>query len=330
MIFKSSESQKINISKINFLLFYGNNEGAKEETINKIFKDENFENINKYEEKEILENPKDFFDGILSKSLFEKEKVIVIKRVTEKLYKIIEEVDNKKIDDIKFFLNAGSLEKKSKLRNLFEKNKNYVCITFYPDNEQTLSKIASIFFKEKQILISSENINLIVNKCGGDRENLNNELTKIEYFCKNKKKISTSDIIRLINLSKNFSISDLVENCLAQNKKKIVNILNENNFAYEDCILITRALLYKSKRILVLSNTFKINKNIELTISSARPPIFWKEKEITKQQILKWPPEKIRGLIYKLNKLELDIKKNLYNSINLVSDFILDQASVSN
>lgn len=330
MIFKSSESQKINISKINFLLFYGNNEGAKEETINKIFKDENFENINKYEEKEILENPKDFFDGILSKSLFEKEKVIVIKRVTEKLYKIIEEVDNKKIDDIKFFLNAGSLEKKSKLRNLFEKNKNYVCIPFYPDNEQTLSKIASIFFKEKQILISSENINLIVNKCGGDRENLNNELTKIEYFCKNKKKISTSDIIRLINLSKNFSISDLVENCLAQNKKKIVNILNENNFAYEDCILITRALLYKSKRILVLSNTFKINKNIELTISSARPPIFWKEKEITKQQILKWPPEKIRGLIYKLNKLELDIKKNLYNSINLVSDFILDQASVSN
>jgi len=330
MILKSFESGKINISKTNFLLFYGNNEGAKEEVINNIFKKENFENINKYEEKEILENPKDFFDGILSKSLFEKEKIIVIKRVTEKLYKIIEEVDNKKIDDIKFFLNAGSLEKKSKLRNLFEKNKNYVCIPFYPDNEQTLSKIASIFFKEKQILISSENINLIVNKCGGDRENLNNELKKNEFFFKKKKKISTDDIINLINLSQNFSISDLVENCLAQNKKKIVNILNENNFAYEDCILITRALLYKSKKILVLSNTFKINRNIELTISSARPPIFWKEKEITKQQILKWPPEKIRELIYKLNKLELDIKKNLYNSINLVSDFILDQASASN
>lgn len=330
MILRSFESEKINISKTNFLLFYGNNEGAKEEVINNIFKKEKFENINKYEEKEILENPKNFFDGILSKSLFEKEKIIVIKRVTEKLYKIIEELDNKKIDDIKFFLKAGSLEKKSKLRNLFEKNKNYVCIPFYPDNEQTLSKIAKIFFKEKQILISSENINLIVNKCGGDRENLNNELTKIEYFCKNKKKISTDDIIKLINLSQNFSISDLVENCLAQNKKKIVNILNENNFAYEDCILITRALLYKSKRILVLSNTFKINRDIELTISSARPPIFWKEKEITKQQILKWPPEKIRELIYKLNKLELDIKKNLFNSINLVSDFILDQASVSN
>ena len=155
MILKSFESEKINISKINFLLFYGNNEGAKEEVINNILKKENFENINKYEEKEILENTKDFFDGILSKSLFEKEKVIVIKRVTEKLYKIIEEVGNKKIDDIKFFLNAGSLEKKSKLRNLFEKNKNYVCIPFYPDNEQTLSKIASIFFKEKQKNMSS-------------------------------------------------------------------------------------------------------------------------------------------------------------------------------
>ena len=122
-------------------------------------------------------------------------------------------------------------------------------------------------------------------------------------------------------------IRDSIDNCLAKNKKKIINILNENNFSNEDCIIITRAFLLKSKKILKLSNEFQLNKNIELTISSAKPPIFWKDKEITKQQIYKWTPENIKKLIYRLNEIELLVKKNLNNSINLITDFILNQSS---
>ena len=103
--------------------------------------------------------------------------------------------------------------------------------------------------------------------------------------------------------------------------------LNENNFSNEDCIMITRSFLLKSKKILKLSSEFKSNKNIDLTISSAKPPIFWKDKEITKQQIYKWTPENIRKLIYSLNEIELLVKKNINNSINLITDFILDQSS---
>ena len=154
-----------------------------------------------------------------------------------------------------------------------------------------------------------------------------NELKKIEFFSKNGKKITSENISKLTNLIENYSISELIDNCLAKNKKKILVILNENNFNNEDCILITRTFLNKSKKILKLAKEFQNNKNIDLTISSAKPAIFWKDKEITKQQIYKWTPNNINELIYKLNEIELLIKKNINISINLVTNFILEQAS---
>ena len=325
MIIKSFEINKINFDQNKLVLFYGKNEGFKNEATNNLIKDK--DEISKYEEKEILENINDFIESILSKSLFESEKIIIIKRATDKILKIIDEIDSKNIKDIKIIFNADNLEKKSKLRSLFEKDKKYICVPFYPDTDQTLSKLTYNFLKKKNILISPSNINLIVNKCNGDRETLLNELNKIEYFSKNGKKITSENIAKLTNLIENHSISELIDNCLAKNKKKIVNILNENNFNNEDCILITRTFLNKAKKILKLSSEFQNNKNIDLTISSAKPPIFWKDKEITKQQIYKWTPENIKQLIYKLSEIELLIKKNIYNSINLITDFILNEAS---
>ena len=325
MIIKSFETTKIELDKNKFVLLYGKNNGFKSEVTNNLLKDKI--EIKKYEEKEILENTNIFLENIFSKSLFENEKIIIIKRVTDKILKIIEEVKEKNIEDVKIILNADVLEKKSKLRSFFEKSKEHVCVAFYPDTNQVLSKLAYNFFNQKKISISPANINLIVNKCNGDRETLFNELDKIEYFSKSRKKITEENIIKLTNLIENHSISELVDNCLAKNKQKIINILNESNFNNEDCIMITRSFLLKSKKILKLCSEFKSNKNIDLTISSAKPPIFWKDKEITKQQIYKWTPDKIKKLIFRLNEIELLVKKNINNSINLITDFILDQSS---
>jgi DNA polymerase III subunit delta len=325
MIIKNFEIHKIKLDINKFILLYGRNEGLKNETILKLIQNKN--QISNYEEKEILENQNNFLEDILSKSLFEKEKIIIIKRATDKILKIIDDLSDKNLDDITIIINSDNLEKKSKLRSFFEKDKKCVCVAFYPDNNQTLSKLAYSFLRDKKISISSSNINLIINKCSGDREALINELQKIQYFGKNGKKIDSDNISKLINLSENHSISELIDNCLAQNKKKIINILNENNFSNEDCIMITRSFLIKAKKLLTLSTTFETTKNIDMTISSAKPPIFWKEKEITKQQIYKWKPNNIKKLIYKLSEIELQIKKNINNSINLITDFILLQSS---
>ncbi len=325
MILKSFDTGKINLNHDKFMLFYGNNNGLRDEVTDNLIK--NKKDFLIYQEKEILENPNNFIENILSKSLFEDEKKIIIKRASDKIFKIVEQICYKNIRDLIIIIHAENLDKKSKLRSFFEKSKKYVCVAFYPDNEQTLSRLANEFLKQKKILLSSSNINLIIQKCYGNRESLVNELEKIDSFAKGGKKITTDVIKEITNLNENHSISELVDNCLAKNKKKLLYILNENNFTNEDCILITRVLLNKSKKILGLSKEYKIKKNLDLIISSARPPIFWKDKELTKQQINKWSTEEITKLIFKLNELEILIKKNFNHSINITTDFMLNQVS---
>ena len=325
MILKSFELNKINLKKNKIILIYGKNEGLKNESLNLILKDS--KNISNFDEKEVLENSISFLESTVSKSLFENEKVIIIKRSTDKILKIIEEIESRNIEDINIIINAENLEKKSRLRSFFEKSKNHICIPFYPDNEQSLSKICLNYFQAKKVPISQSSINLIVSKCNGDREILLNELKKIELFSINKKKISKDEITKLINLLEDHDISILVDNCLAKNEKKTINILSENNFSNEDSVLIIRIFLNKTKKILKLSSEFEKNQNIDATINSSKPPIFWKDKEITKQQIYKWKPKDLKNLIYKINEIELRIKKNLNNSLNIITDFILEQCS---
>ena len=329
MIIKSFELNKIDFKKNNFFLFYGENEGLKKEIIENNFKNNYQKKTFYYDESEILNNKSNFFEEILSKSFFENEKLIIISRSTDKITSVIEEILEKKIDDLVLILNSGSLEKRSKLRLLFEKNKEIICIAFYEDNNQTLSSMASQFFRNNKIQISQQAINLIINRCRGDRQNLKNELNKIESFIKNKKRIEISEILQLTNLAENYSVTELVDNCLAKNKNKTLNILNENNYNLEDCIIVIRTMLAKSKRLLKLFQEIKISNNIDSAISSIKPPIFWKDKQIVKDQINKWSHKNIELLIFKINEIELLIKKNSSISLSVLSDFIIEQASTA-
>ena len=329
MIIKSFELNKIDLKKNNFFLFYGENEGLKKEIIESNFKNNYPKKTFYYDESEVLNNKSNFFEEILSKSFFENEKLIIISRSTDKITSIIEEILEKKINDLVLILNSGSLEKRSKLRLLFEKNKEIICIAFYEDNNQTLSSLASQFFRNNKIQISQQAINLIINRCRGDRQNLKNELNKIESFIKNKKKIEISEILQLTNLAENYSVTELVDNCLAKNKNKTLNILNENNYNLEDCIIVIRTMLAKSKRLLKLFQEIKISNNIDSAISSIKPPIFWKDKQIVKDQINKWSYKKIELLIFRINEIELLIKKNSSISLSVLSDFIIEQASTA-
>lgn len=329
MIIKSFELNKIDLKKNNFFLFYGENEGLKKEIIESNFKNNYPKKTFYYDESEVLNNKGNFFEEILSKSFFENEKLIIISRSTDKITSIIEEILEKKIDDLVLILNSGSLEKRSKLRLLFEKNKEIICVAFYEDNNQTLSSLASQFFRNNKIQISQQAINLIINRCRGDRQNLKNELNKIESFIKNKKKIEISEILQLTNLAENYSVTELVDNCLAKNKNKTLNILNENNYNLEDCIIVIRTMLAKSKRLLKLFQEIKISNNIDSAISSIKPPIFWKDKQIVKDQINKWSHKNIELLIFRINEIELLIKKNSSISLSVLSDFIIEQASTA-
>ena len=327
MIVKEFEFNKININKYNLYLLYGKNEGSKKEIISKITsKNKNIE-IQKLDERQVLENQELFLEELLSSSLFNNEKLIIINRATDKILKNIESIYEKKISGLVLIINSDILEKKSKLRNFFEKEKELVCIPFYPDTTQTLSLMANKFFREKKIPMSQSNINLIINKCNGDREFLENELIKIELFLFRKKNLDTNELTKLINLIENHSISELIDSCLINNSKKVSLILNENNFNNEDCVTIIRTFLAKAKKILKLANNYSKNNNLEITLSESKPPIFWKEKDVVKLQLLRWKPEMIKKLITNIYDVELEIKKNSSSSLNILMNFIFNQIS---
>jgi DNA polymerase-3 subunit delta len=329
MIIKSFELDKIKIMG-SFFLFYGENQGHKNEIIKNKFRIRYKDSTYNYDESEILNNKENFFNNVLSKSFFENEKLIIINRVTDKILSIVKELIEKKIEDVVLILNADILEKKSKTRSLFEKDKELACVAFYEDNNQTLSSIVNNFFRLIKVPISQQAINMIVQRARGDRLNLSNELEKIKNYIGDKKRIELSDILKITNLAENYNVSELVDSCLSKNKKKTINILNENNYTLEDCILIIRTFLMKSKRLIRLRKEFLKTKNIDLTISSSKPTIFWKDKEIVKQQLKSWSLNEAERLTYQINKIELLIKKHNNNSISILFDFIIETASPIN
>jgi len=326
MIVKFFEIPKKNVKNKKYFLLYGKNKGLIDETIKNSLKPILPKNIFNYEEKEILENIDSFKENLVNKSFFENEKLIIVKRTTDKLFSLIKEIIDQNIEDISLIFVADVLEKKSKVRNFFEKSKDTICVAFYEDNIQTLSLVAQKFLREREIKISQQDLNILAERAKGDRINLNNELEKIANFSLKRKSIGATEILKLSNLSENYDISELVDSCLSKNKKKINKILNENNFSQEDCILILRIFLSKLKRLLKLYLDPDIKTNLEKALTSHKPPIFWKDKEIIKQQIKVLNFEKTKELVNKTGEIELIIKKNPSISINVTTDFLINQA----
>mgnify|MGYP006080370663 CR=1 FL=1 len=330
MIIRSFELDKSKLNNYNFYLFYGNNEGLKEEVIKNLFEKNYLNKAHRYEEKEILDNINNFFNSVLTKSFFDNEKLIIINRATDKIKESVEWLIEKSPEDIKVILNSKNLEKKSTLRKIFEKEKSIICVPFYEDNNQTLNSIISLFFRNKKIPISQQLINILIERSRGDRKNLNNELEKIENFSLNKKSLDLEEIIKLTNLADNYSASELVDHSLAKNTKKTVTILNENNYSDEDSIIIIRTLLAKLKRLVKIYELVDEKQNIEKAISTFKPPIFWKDKPLVTQQMRSWKKKHLKNLIYKTNEIEFLIKKNSSVAKNILSDFIINNSKKTN
>jgi len=324
VIIKHFDFQKKLDSETNFFLFYGENFGLIEETIENNIKRKFSNNTYTYDETDILLDKEKLLEKIFTKSLFDDNKFIIINNVSDKILVIIEEI-YQKILDIKIILTAKKLEKKSKLRNFFEKKKDLIIIPFYEDNFQSLFKLVQEFFYLNKIKFSSQIINLLVEKSNRNRKNLKNELEKIYNFSNKKKSISFKEINKLINLDENYDLSEIINCSLAKNKKKTLGLLNESIISSDENILILRTFLYKLKRLKKLKKILEIEKNIDAALVAYKPQIFWKEKDIVKQQLKCWSLNQIVFLIKDTINYEILIKKNVQISNQLIYDFIINK-----
>ena len=292
------------------------------EIIENIFKNNFQGEISKYDENDLIGNINVITEELLNNSLFADKKIVIINRGSDKLVNVIEELLKKKLSDVKIIIKSGVLEKKSKLRNLFEKKKELVTIPFYEDELGSLLKILNIFISKHEIKLSRESINLILDRANRSRENLKNELKKILDYSISNKNIDFHTIKKLTNLSENFQVNELADQYLCKNKKNISKILNENIYTNEDCILILRTILNKSKRLMGIIEKNEDLKDIDKTITNVKPPIFWKDKENVKKQAKSWTVKDLKEKIYQINDVETQIKLNSTNSLNIISDFI--------
>ena len=323
MIIKRFELNRNKINRFDFFLLYGKNEGLQNEIIDlHLIKDFDGEII-KYDESEFLKSKEIIISELLNKSLFESKKILLISRVTEKILNSIYEITEKDVTDLKIILKSGILEKKSKLRNFFEKESSLAVIPFYEDDYKSLSFIVNDFMTKNKIKLSRESINLLVTRASGDRENLKTELNKILNYSYSNNKIRFEHVQKLTNLSENFAVGELADSYLSKNIKNVSKILNENNYSDEECILILRTILSKSKRLLTIIEKYNETEDMEDTLSKIKPPIFWKEKENVKTQVFKWKIKDLKRNIYKISEIEHLVKSNSKNSLNLVSDFIM-------
>ena len=322
MIIKNFEIDKLNNSNSNLHLIYGVNEGIKQDLINNIYFKGYEGEILKYDEYEVLSNLDEFISNLLTKSLFGNRKIIIISRATDKLYTLINNLLDREIVETKIIVKSSVLEKKSKLRNLFEKEDQLICTPVYEDDMRALNLLIQDFLNENNFSLSQEIKNILIERSKGDRINLKNELSKLENLSLSKSKLSLEDINKLSNLAENYSVFELSDSYLTKNTKKISNILNENNYSSEDCILIIRTILNKSKRLLKIRGEIDNNINIDQVISSFRPPIFWKEKDIVKKQAQSWSTNEVKEMIFRINDLEALVKKNTSNSMLFVSNFV--------
>ena len=316
MIIKSYEIKK-NIQtflKSNFCLLYGENFGLKKDirdfikiTIKQ--KDDNVEILSLYED-EILSNDENFYNLIYSGSLFSKKKIITIHEASDKIIKKISDIYDKHPNNIFIIIFSEILEKKSKLRNFFEKNKKTICIPCYLDSEKDLEIIAQSELKTNDIVLSREIINLLIEKSNSDRNNLRNEIDKIHSYSLNKKKIEFSDIKLLINFSGDYKSDIFINECLCGNTKQYKKIISELYFNSVSQILLLRILSNKIQRLLKIKAEESKSKNIDSLINATKPAIFWKEKPIVKKQLYIWNLKNLKKITDEINKTELLCKKN--------------------
>lgn len=327
MIYKSYQIEKnIALLKEKISLLYGENLGLRNDFKKKLRLTNKDAYIYNYNQEEILSNSNDFIETFLNISLFNEEKVYFIEFANDKILEIIQDLE-KKTTNQKIYLFADILDKKSKLRNYFEKSKNLGVVACYNDNEIGIKKIIMEKLNGYNGL-TPENINLLISNSNLDRIRLNNELDKIKSYFINKK-ILKSELNILLNLDENEDFNELKDAALSGDEKKTNKLLSET-IIDSDKIIYYITLI--NQRLSKINEIISVSEqSVETAIDKIKPPIFWKDKPKLKEQSNKWNSEKIKTILGETFDLELKIKsKSNLDRSTLVKKFIVDVCAVAN
>ena len=327
MIYKSYLIENnLNILKNNIILFYGENEGLIDEFKNKIIKNYKNESIISFSQEELLADYKKFDIEISNKSLFSENKVFFINEVNDKILKLFKEIENN-ISKDKIFLFSKKLEKKSKLRALFEKENTLDIIPCYKDSDITIRNIISKSFNNYSGL-TPEMINMISYSAGNSRNKLKNEIRKIKDFFFIEKIINKSYLEKILNLREDESFNDIKDFAINGDSTNTNKLLNTTFMESEKTIFYLTLITYRLSQLKEILD--REHGNIEKIISEIKPPIFWKDRAIIIDQLKKWNREKCKKAINEMYNLEILLKSNSnINKLTLLKKSVIDVCNIA-
>jgi len=315
MIFKSYEIEKnpSNLKKYNLFLLYGENTGLKKDIQNLIKtvvnkKEIKTEVLSIYEN-DVISDTENFYNSIFSGSLFSQTKILTINSCTDKIIEQIEYIASKCPENLYLIIFSEILEKKSKLRNFFEKDTKTLCVACYPDTNKDLEIIAKRELKKNNINLSQEAINLLINNSNDNRDNLKNEINKIESFALNKKDLKINEIRHLTNFSGEYKFDSFINECLCGNILQYKKILSELYVNTVNQTFLFRILSNKIQKLVNMKKQQTNYTNLDSLVNASKPPIFWKEKPIIKRQLTIWNLVDLNSVIYEINEIEFWCRK---------------------
>ena len=328
MIYKSYLlEQNFKTADKNLFLFYGENEGLKNEFKNLIRQNNLESEIIIFNQDEVFKNENNFYNELNNISLFEKEKIFFIDLATDKILNIIKEIE-KEPTSPKIYLFSEILEKRSTLRTFFEKTNNCGICACYADNEMSIKQI--ILKKLRGFKgLSTQNLNLIIDNCNLDRLKLNNELNKI-ITCFPNNEIIGEKLEELLNAKVNEDFNILKNNAFSGNKQKTNKLLSDTIIDPDKVIYYLNLINQRLKNLDQICDLSKESSLVD-SINKIKPPIFWKEKPIFQQQAKVWNREKISSLLNQTYDLEIKIKSNSNMDKHiLLRNLIVDICNLAN
>jgi DNA polymerase-3 subunit delta len=330
MIVKSFSANFKELLKKNFTLLYGENISLIFEIEQKIIKEAKNNNglvVKKYQEEYFLQNKDVFEQFINSESLFGDQELVIISESTDKILEIfdntIASTNNKKI----IFL-SSLLTKRSKLRNLAETETDFNCIACYDDTPVQLQSILLQKLKDNKISVSREFLNSIFEVNSLNRQDINDAITKIQLIqsTSNIKEENLKNIFYSSSHNDNFEIINF---CLLGDKKNINKVLSNIYIQGINFNEILAALKYKVNKLIEISVSNTSDLNVNQLVENYKPPIFWKEKNMVKEQLRRWTNGELNKLMEIIYETEINCKKNYEISNTILQQFIVSTSNKS-
>ena len=330
MIVKSFSANFKELLKKNFTLLYGENISLIFEIEQKIIKEAKNNNglvVKKYQEEYFLQNKDVFEQFINSESLFGDQELVIISESTDKILEIfdntIASTNNKKI----IFL-SSLLTKRSKLRNLAETETDFNCIACYDDTPVQLQSILLQKLKDNKISVSREFLNSIFEVNSLNRQDINDAITKIQLIqsTSNIKEENLKNIFYSSSHNDNFEIINF---CLLGDKKNINKVLSNIYIQGINFNEILAALKYKVNKLIEISVSNTSDSNVNQLVENYKPPIFWKEKNMVKEQLRRWTNGELNKLMEIIYETEINCKKNYEISNTILQQFIVSTSNKS-